>query len=109
MYVILILFAAGLITYGFHELIEAGAVNPIIREVWNIKHILPESFPDKNPATPEWLEIIGSLLKALFGYNANPSLLEIIIFPVLLISLGCVSLFLWKRNIISQTQIKSKN
>ncbi len=107
--VILILFAAGLITYGFHELIEAGAVNPIIREVWNIKHILPESFPDKNPATPEWLEIIGSLLKALFGYNANPSLLEIIIFPVLLISLGCVSLFLWKRNIISQTQIKSKN
>ncbi|KKN17395.1 hypothetical protein LCGC14_0966370, partial [marine sediment metagenome] len=80
--VILILFVAGLITYGIHELIEAGVVNPIIEEVWNIKHILPEKFPDGNPQTPEWLEIIGSLLKALFGYNANPSLLEKIIEPL---------------------------
>ena len=95
--VILILFAAGLITYGIHEFIEAGVVNPIINEVWNFKHILPESFPDGNPATPEWLEIIGSLLKALFGYNANPSLLEIIIYPGLLISIGMISLKLWKR------------
>jgi len=96
--VILILFAAGLITYGVHELIEAGIVNPIIAEVWNIKHILPESFPDDNPTTPEWLEITGSLLKALFGYNANPSLLEIIIYPVLLSSIGLISLYLWKHN-----------
>lgn len=95
--IILILFAAGLITYGIHELIEAGVVNPIIEEVWNIKHILPESFPDGNLATPEWLEIIGSLLKALFGYNANPSLLEIIIYPSLLISIGLISLKLWQR------------
>jgi high-affinity iron transporter len=96
--VILILFAAGLITYGVHELIEAGIVNPIIAEVWNIKHILPENFPDDNPTTPEWLEITGSLLKALFGYNANPSLLEIIIYPVLLSSIGLISLYLWKHN-----------
>jgi len=95
--VILILFVAGLITYGIHELIEAGVVNPIIQEVWNIKHILPEKFPDGNPLTPEWLEIIGSLLKALFGYNANPSLLEIIIYPSILISIGLISLKLWKR------------
>jgi high-affinity iron transporter len=95
--VILILFVAGLITYGVHELIEAGVVNPIIQEVWNIKHILPEKFPDGNPLTPEWLEIIGSLLKALFGYNANPALLEIIIYPSILISVGIISLKLWKR------------
>jgi len=95
--VILILFVAGLITYGIHELIEAGLVNPIIQEVWNIKHILPEKFPDGNPATPEWLEIIGSLLKALFGYNANPSLLELILYPSILISIGIISLKLWKR------------
>ncbi len=111
--IILILFAAGLITYGVHEFIEAGVINPIIGEVWNIKHILPESFPDGNPATPEWLEIIGSLLKALFGYNANPSLLEIIIYPSLLISIGLISLKLWKRtnsivvmNLEKQEQIK---
>ncbi|MFX1480368.1 MAG: FTR1 family protein [Promethearchaeota archaeon] len=95
--VILILFVAGLITYGIHEFIEAGIVNPIIEEVWNIKQILPESFPDGNPATPVWLEIVGSLLKALFGYNANPSLLEIIVYPILLISIGIISLKLWKR------------
>ncbi len=95
---VLILFAAGLITYGIHELIEAGVINPIVENVWNMKNILPESYPDGNPATPVWLEIIGSLLKALFGYNANPSLLEIIIYPTLLISIGLISMKLWKRN-----------
>ena len=97
--VLLILFAAGLITYGIHEFIEAGIINPIIEEVWNIKHILPESFPDGNPATPEFLEVIGALLKALFGYNANPALLEVIIYPILLVSIGLLSLFIWRRNI----------
>ena len=96
--VMLILFAAGLITYGIHEFIEAGIINPIIDEVWNIKHILPESFPDGNPATPEYLEIIGALLKALFGYNANPALLEVIIYPLLLVSIGIISAMIWKRN-----------
>ena len=96
--IMLILFAAGLITYGIHEFIEAGIINPIIDEVWNIKHILPESFPDGNPATPEFLEIIGALLKALFGYNANPALLEVIIYPVLLVSIGIISALIWKRN-----------
>jgi high-affinity iron transporter len=99
--VILILFVAGLITYGVHELIEAavdaGITSPLFQEVWNLKHILPEKFPDGNVLTPEWLEIIGSLLKALFGYNANPALLEVIIYPSILISVGIISLKLWKR------------
>ena len=96
--IMLILFAAGLITYGIHEFIEAGIINPIIGEVWNIKHILPETFPDGNPTTPEFLEIIGALLKALFGYNANPALVEVIIYPVLLVSIGIISAWIWKRN-----------
>ena len=103
--VILILFAAGLITYGIHEFIEAGIVNPIIDEVWNIKHILPEAFPDGNPTTPAWLEIIGSLLKALFGYNANPALLEVIIYPSLLVIIGFISWKLWKRNSIPTIEL----
>ncbi|MFW9821985.1 MAG: FTR1 family protein [Candidatus Thorarchaeota archaeon] len=107
--IILILFAAGLFTFGIHEFIEAGILNPIIPEVWNIKHILPESFPDGNPLTPEWLEIIGSLLKALFGYNANPALLEVIVYPILLVSIGFISLRLWKRtNSIVLMQIEKE-
>ena len=96
--IILIIFAAGLITYGLHELIEAGVIDPLIEEVWDLRLILPEEYPDGNPSTPEWLELVGSLLKALIGYNANPSLLEVIIYPTLLISIGLVSLKLWKRN-----------
>ncbi|MFX1324883.1 MAG: hypothetical protein ACFE8N_07995, partial [Promethearchaeota archaeon] len=61
-------------------------------------NILPESFPDGNPATPAWLEIIGSLLKALFGYNANPALLEVILYPILLLTIGLISWKLWKRS-----------
>ena len=96
--IILILFSAGLITYGIHELIEAGLVNPIISELWNIKGILPESFPDSNPLTPEWLEIIGSLLRSLFGYNANPSLLEVILYPSIITIIGIISILIWKRS-----------
>ncbi|MFW9782498.1 MAG: FTR1 family protein [Candidatus Heimdallarchaeota archaeon] len=109
--IILILFAAGLITYGIHELIEAGFINPIIPEVWNLKSILPESFPDGNPLTPEFLEIIGSLMKTLFGYNANPSLLEVIIYPALLISIGISSLLLWRKsskNVLSKQNRENK-
>ncbi len=107
---ILVLFAAGLITYGIHELIEAGVINPIIEEMWNIKPILPEKFPDGNPATAEWLEVLGSLLKALFGYNANPSLLELIVYPILLLSIGFISLKIWQKSsstIKTQSDLKS--
>ena len=107
--VILILFAAGLITFGIHEFIEAGIVNPIIDEVWNIKHILPEAFPDGNPSTPAWLEIIGSLLKALFGYNANPALLEVIIYPSLLLFIGFISLKLWKKNSVPSVELSNSS
>lgn len=64
--VILILFAAGLVAHGIHELNEAGVIPSIIEHVWDINHILDEN------------SIAGELLKALVGYNGNPSLLEVI-------------------------------
>jgi high-affinity iron transporter len=63
--IFLVLVAAGLLAYGIHELEEAGWLNGIIYPIWNINHILNEK------------EGIGSFLKALFGYNGNPSLLEV--------------------------------
>lgn len=64
---ILILFiAAGLLAYGVHELNEIGWIPSVIEHVYNINPLLNEK------------EGVGSFLKALFGYNGNPSLTEII-------------------------------
>jgi len=64
--VLLIFFAAGLVAYGVHEFNEAGLIPPIIEHVWDINHILDEN------------STLGSLLKALLGYNGNPSLSEVL-------------------------------
>jgi len=64
--ILLLFFAAGLVAYGVHELIEAGWIPAIIDPVWDINHVLS----DKSE--------IGGILKALFGYNDNPALTEVI-------------------------------
>jgi high-affinity iron transporter len=70
--VVLILFAAGLLAYGIHEFQEAGIIPVVIEHVWDINHILPEA------------SIIGRFLAAIFGYNANPSLIEVIAYTMFL-------------------------
>jgi len=62
--VLLILFAAGLVAHGVHELQEAGVLPVVVEHVWDINLILDEN------------SMVGSILKTLFGYNGNPSLLE---------------------------------
>jgi high-affinity iron transporter len=66
--IFLIFVAAGLLAYGVHELQEVGIIPIIIEHVYDINHILDEN------------GTFGSLLKGLFGYNGNPSLLEIIVY-----------------------------
>ena len=63
---LLILFGAGLLAHGIHELHEAGIIPPVVEHVWDINHILPEK------ATA------GRFLTAIFGYNGNPSLVEVV-------------------------------
>ncbi|MBU2536202.1 MAG: FTR1 family protein [Chloroflexi bacterium] len=63
---LLILFAAGLLAHGIHEFHEAGIIPPAIAHVWDIDHIVPEQ------------SVIGRFLTAIFGYNANPSLVEVL-------------------------------
>ncbi len=72
--VLLVLFAAGMIAYGIHELQEAGLllIGPI--EVWNIN---PPLLPDGSYPLLHENGLIGGLAKALFGYNGNPSFLEV--------------------------------
>ncbi len=77
--VLLILFAAGLAAHGVHELQEAGVLPVIVEHVWDINPIL-----DENSA-------VGSILKSLFGYNGNPSLLEVMAYGVYFIVVGVAS------------------
>ena len=63
---LLLLIAAGLLAYGIHEFQEIGLLPEIYAPVWDINHILNEK------------KGVGALLKSLFGYNGNPSLLEVL-------------------------------
>ena len=74
--ILLILFAAGLISHGLHELEEAKIISPIIEHVYDINHLINEK------------STFGSILKGLFGYNGNPSLVEIIAYFTYLAFIG---------------------
>jgi high-affinity iron transporter len=80
--IFLILFAAGMIAYGIHELQEAGLllIGPI--EIWNIN---PPLLPDGGFPLLHEKGLIGGMLKALFGYNGNPSALEMVAYVAYLI------------------------
>jgi high-affinity iron transporter len=64
--IVLVFFAAGLIGHAVGELNELGWIPPMIEQVYNLNHVVPET------------ALFGQFLKALFGYNANPSLTEML-------------------------------
>ncbi len=72
--IVLIVFAAGLLAHGMHELHETNVIPPIIEHLWDINHIVPEQ------------SVLGRFLTALTGYNANPSLLEAVVYGVYLVA-----------------------
>lgn len=80
--IMLLIFGAGLAGYGVHELIEAGEHSGMDFGFWGEKPY------DINPAVnldgsyPALHEkgIIGSILKALVGYDGNPEWLRIIVY-----------------------------
>lgn len=69
---LLIVFAAGLLAHGIHELQEAALLPIFIAHVWDINHIVDDGSG------------VGLWLKALLGYNGNPSLLEVVAYPIYL-------------------------
>jgi high-affinity iron transporter len=87
---LLLFFAAGLVAHGIHELNEAAWIPPIVEHVWDINHIIS----DKSE--------LGGILKALFGYNGNPSLTEVLSYLSYFIILGIIII----RN--QRKQIKTK-
>jgi len=73
--VLLILFAAWLVTHGFHELQEAGVAPVVVDEVWDVN---PEVDSETTYPLLHEKGAIGGIFKALFGWNGNPSLLEVL-------------------------------
>jgi high-affinity iron transporter len=73
--VLLVLFAAGLVAHGIHEFQEAGVLPFAMHQPWDSTFLLDEN------------GTIGSIMKGLFGYNANPSFLEITGY---LLYFGCI-------------------
>lgn len=63
--VLLIIFAAGLVAHAVHEFNEAGVIPGVVDHVWDINGFLDEK------------STVGEFLKALVGYNGNPSLTEV--------------------------------
>jgi high-affinity iron transporter len=82
--VLLILFAAGLFAHGIHELQEAGLVPIIVEHVYNVNPILDEN------------GTAGTFLKALLGYNGNPSLVEMLSYVAYFCVIGVLTWKGWK-------------
>jgi high-affinity iron transporter len=86
--VLLIVFAAGLLAHGVHEFQEAGLLPMTVEHVWDTNAVLSED------------SRTGEFLTALFGYNGNPSLLEVVAWAsYLLLALGFFlrPLVAWRR------------
>lgn len=96
--VFLVLFAAGMVAYGVHELQEAGLllIGPL--QLWNIN---PPLLPDGSYPLLHEDGLIGGLLKALFGYDGNPSALEVVAYAAYLLLAIMTYLLLKRRERIS--------
>ncbi|MCX9082885.1 MAG: FTR1 family protein [Candidatus Methanoperedens sp.] len=73
--ILLILFSAGLVAMGVHEFNEAGIIPSVKENVWDVN---PPQNPDGSYPALHENGLIGGSLKALVGYNGNPSLSEVI-------------------------------
>lgn len=78
---LLIVVAAGLVAAGVHELNEAAIIPAIIDPLWNLNGLVSDQSQ------------VGLLLKALFGYNGNPSLTEVLSYVLYLCGIGLYLFF----------------
>lgn len=83
--VLLVFFAAGLVTHGIHEFVEAGVINggPVLFD-------LSATLPDGDG--------VGAMLRSLLGYSADPTLVEGIAYAAYLV----LAFVLWRTGIIGR-------
>lgn len=80
--ILLLLFAAGLVSHAMHELNDLGWVPAVINPLWNAGGILSDTSP------------IGQTLSTLLGYEASPSLSQVLAY---LAYFATVMLSAWPR------------
>ena len=116
--VILIIFAAGLLAHGVHEIYEflelsgSSFINNVIwTEVWNINNtplgelltlLFGWSYNPLNPARFE-KSAVGGIIVGLFGWNDNPALIEVLVY-----GLYFVLIFFAIRHMKSPLEMKEK-
>ena len=100
--ILLVLFAAGLVAHGVHELQEAALIPTVVEHVWDIN---PPVNPDGTYPLLHENGYGGSILKGLFGYNGNPSLIEVSSYVGYLLLVGG----LWRRIERGQKVTQLKN
>ena len=72
--ILLIVFAAGLLAHGIHEFQEAGLLPMTVEHVWDTNAVIDED------------TTFGEFMTTLFGYNGNPSLLEVVAWATYLVT-----------------------
>ncbi len=73
---LLVLFAAGLIGHATHEFVEAGLLPALSSPIWDTGRVLADDSP------------VGLILRALFGYNADPTLSETLAYLAYLVTMA---------------------
>jgi high-affinity iron transporter len=81
---LLVLFAAGMVSLALGEFHEAGLVPPLVEHVWDLNP------PVADGAYPWWHDhgAVGDFLRGLFGYTADPSLVQILAWLAYLVLAG---------------------
>lgn len=83
---LLLLFAAGLFAHAVHEFQEIGWLPVLTQQAWNLETILPNN------------SVVGSILRALVGYNDSPSMLEVVAYMLYWIVL-LIAIRWWTRRL----------
>ncbi len=93
---LLIIFAGGLVAVSVHEFNEAGIIPALVDPLWDINWLLSDRSE------------LGLLLKALVGYNGNPSLSEVIAYAAYMTGIIAVVLSRKSRPAAGPVQITAE-